>query len=140
MDGRCSLPGIVRRREPALRGYTPDLEEVHLLGAVALLGMAYSRARGCHLEIASLQDLAVAHRVLAALKSIRSLTGEGEEEYALLELAGDDVGEYLELAMSVRAEARLRFNTVLVQHAQAAELVVLSVVVPAHTKEVTPCS
>ena len=54
-----------------------------------------------------------------------------EGGHSLLELAGDDVGEDLELAVRVRAEARLRLDAVLVQHAQASELVVSCIAVPA---------
>ena len=57
-------------------------------------------------------------------------TREDSVKYALLEFACDDVREYLEFAVAMRAKAGVRIDAVLVQHAQAAKLVVSVIVIP----------
>ena len=101
------------------------------MGTVAFLGVPDTRPRGRHLEVAALQDFTVAHRVLAVRASGHQSTQARRERDILFELPRDDVGEDLELAVRVRAEAPLRLDAVLVQHAQAAELVVPRIAVPA---------
>ena len=65
--GVGEVPGVVFWREMGNRGNGPNLEEVHLFGAVCLFAVADSRAGRGELDVAAFQDFGVAHRVFAVM-------------------------------------------------------------------------
>src|SRR5262249_51269551 len=94
----------VGRREPALVGHDPDLQEVHGLGLrMVVLAVHHPGARAHELDLAGTDDAAAARAVL------------------VLERALEDVGEDLHVAMAVRAETGSSLDAIVVDHAQRAE-------------------
>ena len=94
-----------------------------------VLAMANTRAGRSHLDVAALEDLHVSHGVVAERQVSTPLWLVIQKEYALSQLALDNVREDLELAMPVRAEASARRDTILVDNSQGAKLHVVPVLV-----------
>ena len=100
-------------------GLDPDLQEVHRLGGGGIeFAVHHAGARAHALHVAGPDARAVADRVLVR------------------ELPREHVADDLHVAMTVGAEARARPHTVLVDHAQRAELDVLGIEVIGERKAV----
>jgi hypothetical protein len=107
----------------------PDLEEVDGLGAVLVLRVPDTSAGGCHLEVAALEDLDVAHRVATSHSVSMTVQTHTKRMCSLLEFAIHEVREDLELSVRMRSKARLRRNAVLVDDSEGTELGMLSLVI-----------
>ena len=125
-QGRYS-PGEVCGLEVRDRRLAPDLEEMYLFVPVGVLAMADASTCRGHLQVAALEHLSVAHGVVTTGSCQKHKTHCAKD--LLLQFSGNNVGEYLKLAMAVCPETLVGFDTILVQDTEASKLSMLRIVI-----------
>ena len=125
--GWCS-PGEICGFKVRDRRLAPDLEEVYLFVPVGVLAMADTSTCRGHLQVATLEHFRVSHGVVATGSCQKFLIDQTHcTEHSLLQFSGNNVREYLKLAMAVGPETRVGLDTVLVQDTEAPKLRMLRV-------------
>jgi hypothetical protein len=103
---------------------------MYLFVPVGVLAMADASTCRGHLQIATLQHLSVAHGVVASGPCQKLLIDKTHyTKDLLLQFSGNNIGEYLKLAMAVCPETSVGIDTILVQDTEASKLSMLRIVI-----------
>lgn len=125
-DGETSVQYRIRDQE--------EVGEIYLFSVTVILRMRNASPSRRHLDVATLQDFKVAHRIFTISRmqrSARSMIRGKKKYYILFQLSRNDIREYLHLAMGVLAEAFTRIYAVFVDDSESTVILKLGIIVTA---------